>query len=195
MSDQAILVLAGVVFLFGWAAVILFSSLRSIRILPRMSAASTAILALAIVGSGFVAFFYLYAAILTLTIIASGFAGGLGMGLVRLRTILTERVHLGLAMISIGLEGLTFSGFAQFDLLLRIIAVFGLILLLSGKSVRTVTANLVGGLSRFLIMFMLGAAALFLPSLLPSFEVLLHGTLIAGVFVGLILSYFFRAIR
>jgi len=189
VSYQAILVLAGLIFLFGWAAVILFSSLRSIRILPRMPAASNMILAIAIVGLGFLAFFYLYAVILAFTLIFSGFAGGLGMGLVRLRTILTERVHLTLAIFTIGLEAIAFAGFVHLDLMLRLIAVGGLVLLLSGEGARNVMASLVGDLSGLLIMFMLGAAALLLPSLLPSFDALSHGMLLAGVFVGLILSY------
>ncbi len=191
MFDQASLLLVGILFVLGWTAIIVSSILRNTRIFPGMSSTMVLVLGLLIAISGFFAIPYLYAAILAFMIIASGFAGGLGIGLVRMRGILTERVHVALASLAIALEVIGFAGLSQVDFVLRIVTLIGLVLLLSGEHVRSVLANIIGEPSRLMILFMLGGSALLLPMLLPSFVLLLDAATVIGVLLGLCLNYVF----
>jgi len=193
MSDQALLLFVGTLFVVGWAAIIVVLVLTSVRIFPKMPSAIVLILGLLIAVSGFLAIPYLYAAILAFTIIVSGFAGGVGIGLVRMRGIFAERAHIALAVLAIALEALRFSGFGQVGFILRIVTLIGLVLLLSVDHVRSVLARIVGGASRLMILVMLGASALVLPMLLPSFTLLLDGATITGLVLGISLNYVFFA--
>jgi len=153
------------------------------------------VLGLLIALSGLLAIPYLYAVILAFTIIASGFAGGLGIGLVRMRAILRERAHVALAILVIALEFLGFAGLSQVDFALRIVTFIGVVLLLSGEHVHSVLASMIGEPSRLMILFMLGASGLLLPTLLPGFALLLDTATVIGVLLGLCLNYvFFRRI-
>jgi hypothetical protein len=196
VPDQVVLFFIGTLLLLGWAAIIVTSIFRSVRIFPRMSSTMILVLALLIALSGFFAIPYLYATILALTMITSGFAGGLGIGLIRLRGILPEKIHVALAILAVVLEVLGFLGLSELDFVLRIMTLVGLMLLVSSESVRSVLVDLVGGLSRLMILFMLGASILLLPMLIPSFALLVDAATVGGLVLGLSLNYvFFPRIR
>ncbi len=104
MTDGAAFFLVGGAFLFGWVFLIVVSALRVVRIFPRMPPSMTGILVLAIAATSFIGFFYLYAIVLAASIVVSGFVGGLGIGLVRLRGVLAEGTHLVMAVFAMAME-------------------------------------------------------------------------------------------
>ena len=75
--------------------------------------------------------------------------------------------------------------------MLRVVGLVGVVLLLSGHHLRSVLASIIGEPSRLMILFMLGASGLLLPTLLPGFALLLDIATVIGVLLGLCLNYVF----
>jgi len=108
-----------------------------------------------------------------------------------MRGILTERVHVTLAILAIAIEVLAFAGLPQVDFVLRVASLIGIVLLSSGEHIRGVLASMIGEASSLMIFFMLDASTLLLPTLLPGFTLLLDIATVIGVLVGLCLNYMF----